>query len=166
MDAVRVVVVLVAALSTGLMAGVFGLYSNAIMPGLRRTDDRTFVGAFGEIDRAIMNPLFMTTFLAPLLTSAAAALLVLGEDHDDALPWCVAAFVLYLFVVVRTISFNVPLNDALKAEGRVAGIADPAAVRERFSEARWVSSNHARTVASTVAFGSLLWALVELGRSL
>ena len=39
-------VLIAATLTTGLMAGVFGIYSNAIMPGLRRTDDRTFVAAF------------------------------------------------------------------------------------------------------------------------
>jgi uncharacterized membrane protein len=43
----------------GLVAGVFGLYAHTIMPGLGRTDDRTFVGAFQAIDRAIINPWFL-----------------------------------------------------------------------------------------------------------
>jgi hypothetical protein len=43
----------------GLVAGVYGLYAHTIMPGLGRTDDRTFVGAFQSIDRAIINPWFM-----------------------------------------------------------------------------------------------------------
>ena len=44
-DVVREVVLIAATMTMGLMAGVFGIYSNAIMPGLRRTDDRTFVAA-------------------------------------------------------------------------------------------------------------------------
>jgi len=40
---------------------LFCLYANAIMPGLGRTNDRTFVGAFGSIDRAIINPLFLAS---------------------------------------------------------------------------------------------------------
>lgn len=37
------------------------------MPGLGSTDDRTFVGAFRAIDRAILNPLFMLVFLGALV---------------------------------------------------------------------------------------------------
>ena len=48
-----------AILATGLMAGVFGLYTHTITPGLRHTDDRTFIGAFQSMDRAIMNHGFM-----------------------------------------------------------------------------------------------------------
>ena len=42
-DVLREAVLLAATMTMGLMAGVFGIYSNAIMPGLRRTDNRTFV---------------------------------------------------------------------------------------------------------------------------
>ena len=51
-DVLTGVVLVAAALTAGLAAGVFALYAHAIMPGLRRTDDRTFVGAFQSIDRA------------------------------------------------------------------------------------------------------------------
>jgi hypothetical protein len=34
---------------------VFGLYARTIMPGLGKTDDRTFAGPFQAIDRAIIN---------------------------------------------------------------------------------------------------------------
>ena len=45
-DVLSEAVLIAATLTMGLMAGVFGIYSNAVMPGLRRTDDRTFVAAF------------------------------------------------------------------------------------------------------------------------
>src|SRR6266566_3074939 len=50
-----------ATLTMGLVAGAFALYANSIMPGLRKTDDRTFVTAFQQLDRAIINPWFMIT---------------------------------------------------------------------------------------------------------
>ncbi len=50
---------MVATLTMGLAAGVFVLYAHTVMRGLARTDDRTFVTAFQEIDRAIINPWFM-----------------------------------------------------------------------------------------------------------
>ena len=48
-----------ATILTGAMTGVFAIYANAVMPGLCRSDDRTFVGAFQSIDTAIINPLFL-----------------------------------------------------------------------------------------------------------
>ena len=129
MEFLRGAVLVVAAMSMGLMAGVFGLYANTIMPGLRRTDDRTFIGAFQAIDRAIINPLFMATFVGALLTTGLAAALHVADDVRSVLPWCVAAFVLYLWVFVSTIAVNVPLNDGIKAAGDPDHIDDPAAVR-------------------------------------
>lgn len=164
MDVLRGVALVAAAMTTGLMAGVFCLYANAIMPGLGRTDDRTFVGAFQSIDRAIINPLFLATLFGALLLTGVAVALHLGGEWRPVLPWAVTALVLYLAVVVVTLAVNVPLNDAIKAAGDPDRIADLAAVRERFHEARWARWNLARAVASTAAFGCLAWALVLYGR--
>ena len=147
----------------GLMAGVFAIYSNAIMPGLRDTDDRTFVASFQSIDRAIVNPLFMATFLGTLVATGVSAGIHTTEDHRGPLPWITTAFVLYLAVVVITIAVNVPLNDAMKAAGLPSDVNAVAAIREQFHEVRWVRWNTVRTVMTVGAFGSLLGALVRFG---
>ena len=67
METMRAAALIIATLAVGLFAGVFAVYANAIMPGLGRTDDRTFVGAFQSIDTAIINPLFLMTFLGGLV---------------------------------------------------------------------------------------------------
>jgi uncharacterized membrane protein len=164
MELSRRAALIAATMTMGFMAGVFGIYANAIMPGLGKTDDRTFVGAFQSIDRAIINPLFMATFLGALVLTGLAAVLHLGGDARSVLPWVVAALVLYLAAFVVTIGVNVPLNDGLKAAGDPDRIADLAAARERFNEARWVTWNAVRAVLSTVAFGCLAWALLLEGR--
>jgi uncharacterized membrane protein len=162
MDVLRAVFLLAATLSMGLVAGVFGLYWHAIMPGLAKTDDRTFVGAFQAIDRAIINPWFMAAnFGGALVFSLIAGLLFIGQP---AFVWIVIAFVLYVVVVVMTIRINVPRNDALKAAGDPDQI-DVAAARQAFDEGLWVRSNNVRVVLSTVAFGLLAWALVVFGQS-
>jgi uncharacterized membrane protein len=165
MEALQGVCLLAATISVGLMAGVFGLYAHTIMPGLAKTDDRTFVGAFQAIDRAIINPLFIPVFFGALILAAAAAALSIGEERRDVLPWAVAALVLYLPVVVFTLRVNVPLNDAIKAAGDPDRIDLPA-VRRDFDESRWRRWNLFRTLASTAAFGCLAWALVEYGGTL
>jgi uncharacterized membrane protein len=157
-------VLVVATLTMGLMAGVFGLYAHTIMRGLGKTDDRTFVAAFQSMDRAIINPLFMLTFFGALVFSGVAAVLYLRDDGGSVLPWVTVAFVLYLAVFVITVAVNVPLNDVIKTAGDPDRIADLAAVRDAFHETRWVAWNVVRAIASTVAFVCLAWALVLHGR--
>jgi uncharacterized membrane protein len=153
------VVLIVATMAVGLMAGVFGLYANTIMRGLGRTDDRTFVGAFQSIDRAIINPLFLATFFAALILTGAAGVLHIG---DDGLAWIVVAFVLYLVGLVITFAVNVPLNDAIKAAGEPDAI-DVADVRARFDEARWSRWNLVRALLTTASFACLACALALRG---
>lgn len=161
----RGVTLVLAALTVGIMAGIFQVYAYAFMPGLGRTDDRTFVGAFQQVDKSILNPLFLLTFMGAFVFTAAAMALSFGEDGRSALPWLIAATVLYLLVLIITFAINVPLNDALRAAGAPDTITDLAAVRERFDEAKWVRWNVVRAVASTGAFGALIWSLVLHGRS-
>ena len=147
-----------ATLTVGLMAGVFAIYANAIMPGLRSTDDRTFVAAFQAIDRAIINPLFLGTFFGALVFTGAAAALHLDRAG---LPWIAAALVLYLPTVVVTVAVHVPSNNVIKAAGDPAGLADLGAVRASFDERRWVRWNLVRVALTMLAFGSLVFALAR-----
>ena len=163
MNVLRAASLLGATLTMGLVTGTFALYAHTIMPGLKTTDDRTFVAAFQSLDRAIINPWFMiTAFIGALVLTLVAALTSLGRDP---LPWVAAALALYLIAVVITIAVNVPLNDAIKAAGDPDRIKDVAAVRERFHEARWAAWNLVRTVTSAGAFACLAWALVAYGRT-
>jgi uncharacterized membrane protein len=148
-----------ATLTTGLVAGVFLLYAHTIMPGLAKTDDRTFVGAFQAIDRAIINPGFMACFMgAPVLTGV-AAVLFLG---DSGFVLIAGAFVLYAVTFAVTIGINVPRNDEIKAAGEPDKV-DVAAVRAAFDEDSWVQWNRLRVITTTGAFGLLCWELLVHG---
>ncbi|MFH8616120.1 DUF1772 domain-containing protein [Streptomyces sp. NPDC017979] len=158
MGAFRLVSLLVATGSTGLVAGIVLAYANSVMPGLAKADDRTFVDAAQRLNTAIHNPLFMAVSNAALLCTALAAGLHLPADHRDVLPWTGAALVLYAVTLVVTLAVNVPLNHALIAAGDPDGVPDLAAVRERF-EARWNRMNALRTATTVAAFCCLLGAL-------
>ncbi|MFF4415837.1 DUF1772 domain-containing protein [Streptosporangium sp. NPDC001559] len=158
----QTVSLLAATLTTGLMAGLFAAFSYAVMPGLARSHDRTFVEAMQRINVAIVNGWFMVCFLGGLAFTVAALVLHLNTGRE-LLPWIIAALVLYAVMFVVTSAVNVPLNDQLAKAGHPGDIADLAAVRHAF-EARWVTWNIVRTVANVAAFAALIWALVLHGR--
>jgi uncharacterized membrane protein len=145
-----------ATITTGSVAGLFYGFACAVMPGLRRVDDRTFVATFGAINRRIINAWFLLIFLgSPVLIAAAGvAQFVAGGEQ----PWVPMAAAAALTVASATITgaVNVPLNNALDAASNRH--EDPALVRAAF-ETRWRRGNVARTVASTAAFGCLVWAV-------
>jgi uncharacterized membrane protein len=159
--AFRAAALLGATITMGLVAGVFALYAHTIMPGLRKTGDHTFVAAFQQIDRAIINPWFMTAFGGALVLTLLAGI---ANRGTSALPWIAVAFGLYLVAVVVTIAVNVPLNDVIKAAGDPNHL-DVAQVRARFQETRWAAWNLLRVATTTPAFGLLAWALVLCGRA-
>lgn len=159
---VRTATLMGAAVTMGLAAGVFALFAHTIMPGLHKTDDRTFVAAFQQIDRAIVNPWFMATAFAGALVFTLVA--GIANRGTPALPWIAAAFGLYLVAFVVTIAINVPLNDVIKAAGDPNHI-DVAQVRAQFHETRWAAWNLLRVATTTSAFGLLAWALVLCGRA-
>jgi uncharacterized membrane protein len=162
MSAVQTATLLTATITTALIAGLFFAYSCSVMPGLARSSDRTLVETMQNINRAIINPWFLLPFVGSIALIALAAVLAWGGQGRPALPWIIAALVVYVVAFLMTMAVNVPLNNELDAAGDPDRIADLAAVRERF-ENRWVTWNLLRTLAHTVAFGLLAWALVMYG---
>jgi uncharacterized membrane protein len=160
---VPTLLLLLATMTTGLVAGVYLFYAHTVMPGLGRSGDRTFVAGFQALDRAIINPWFLvTSFLgAPVLT-VVAALFYLQEPARGVLSWVLVALVLDLTTVGITVGVNVPANDRLKAAGNAEQI-DVTAVRSEFDERRWARWNLVRVVLSVTSFVALLWSLVLAG---
>ncbi|MEV0688006.1 anthrone oxygenase family protein [Nocardia sp. NPDC050378] len=168
MSAIRLSSLVLAMLSTGLVAGVFYAYAISVMPALTRTGDRTLIEIMQKINVVIINPWFMFGFLGTVGFTALAAALHLGGDHRATLIWIGIALVLNVIAFAVTAGQNVPLNDALAAAGDPATLADPVSVRADF-EAAWVRWNILRAVLHTAAFlvlcGALFVAGVQQGKS-
>src|ERR1043166_116665 len=101
----RLAPLMAAVLPMGMAAGAFALYAHTVMPGLRKTGDRTFVAAFQQMDRAIINPWFMITAFGGALVLAVAA--AVANRGTPAFPWIAVALGLYLVAVVVTAAVNV-----------------------------------------------------------
>jgi uncharacterized membrane protein len=153
------VTLLLAALTVGLMAGIFAAFALSVMRGLARTSDGTFVEVMRRINVEIMNPWFLFCFLGGAVFTLLALFFSVrgyatGDPRRDAIGWMIAAFVLYGLSVAVTVLVNTPLNGALAASDP----AEPAAARAPF-EKRWVQFNAVRTVTAVASFICLAWAL-------
>ncbi|GAB2944882.1 DUF1772 domain-containing protein [Micromonospora polyrhachis] len=161
MALLRAATLVAATITTGLIAGLFYAYACSVMPGLRRTDDQTFVTTMRQINEAILNGWFAIIFVgAPLLT-AAAVVLHLPTAGRPMLPWIVAAFLLNTAMIAITFGINVPLNNELATAN--PNSTTPATIRRKF-EAKWVRWNIARAATPTAALACLSWALILCGR--
>jgi uncharacterized membrane protein len=158
METLRVSALLLGTIGVGLIAGVFYGWAVSVMPGLGRCDDRTFAAAFRAMDRAIVRPPFVSVFVGALVLTAGAVPLHFGAEHRGALPWTLAAFVLYLLSFVVTVRVNIPLNNALQAAGEADGI-DAGAARARFDEAKWNRWHAVRTALCTASLLCMALAL-------
>src|SRR4030095_17048171 len=93
LNTLRVAVLIASTITMGLTAGAFALYAHTIMPGLGETDDRTFVGAFQALARAITNPWFLGgRFFGALVFNIIAVIVHIGRSG---LPWIGGALALY-----------------------------------------------------------------------
>jgi uncharacterized membrane protein len=164
LETARGALLMAAVVTAALQAGLYYAFACAVLPGLGRVDDRTFVAVMQQVNVAIINPWFLVTFLGAPAVAVLAALLCLGGTNRALLGWSALGAVFAVATFVITVALNVPLNDALAAAGDPSRAADVAAVRAAFVPA-WDRWNTVRAVSATVAVGCLARALVEHGRA-
>lgn len=137
--------VLVAAIGSFLIAGVFYAFSTFVMQALARLPVPEGIRAMQAINVTVINPLFLGIFMgtALLLLVLAAAAMNPGQPGAMLVLAGAALYVLGCFGV--TMAFNVPLNNAIAAADPAS--AEGAAVWARYLR-DWMFWNHVRTAAS------------------
>lgn len=135
-------------IGAGLLAGVFLAFSVAVLPGLRRRPGREAAATMREINRAIVNPLFLLVFLGTAAGALGTA--VLGGLAGAWLP-VVGAVATLAGGHVITAAVNIPLNNALDRSEPVD------AAWERFA-GPWARAHTVRTLLITAGFVLLVLA--------
>ena len=139
------VLTLVTAIACGLVAGFFFAFSTTVMKALTRVPAPQGVAAMQSINVVVINPLVM---LALFGTGVACTVLVIAAFVEWGEPYAVYLLVgslLYLAgVVVLTIVYHVPRNDALAALDPNG--PDAPNFWDRYVRT-WTVANHLRTVA-------------------
>ncbi|UCH50331.1 MAG: DUF1772 domain-containing protein [Betaproteobacteria bacterium] len=139
----------IAAISAGLMAGVYFAFSGFIMRSFDQLGAAPAADAMNSINEVILRSWFMPLFFGSTLLYAALAIWAIF-DADLPGRWLVFAtgltYVIGMFVC--TAAFNVPLNNRLKDAGR-----DDNAKAETWTHyfKYWTRWNHLRTICSLAA---------------
>jgi uncharacterized membrane protein len=147
LDHTVLALVFLAAIGSGVVAGIFYAFSTFVMAALGRLPAQQGAAAMNAINLAVINPLFMAAFFG---TALVCLVLAAGSLWWWSLPgaaWVLAASLIYLAGNIGvTAAFNIPLNNQLAA----GTPAEAAAFWPRYLAA-WSGWNHVRTVTGIVS---------------
>lgn len=148
-------------LLTGLSAGLCFTWTNAITPGIGRLDDLGYLQSFQEMNRAIINPIFLIVFFGPFFLHIINV--YLNRNQPSAIFWMVfTAGILYIAgVIVITIFGNIPLNELLEnAELEMLSPDSLKQLRNNF-ENKWNLLHLIRTITAVLSFVLLIITLLQ-----
>ncbi len=142
-----------AALSSGLMAGVYFAFSGFIMKALDKIETAQSVAAMNAINEVILRSMFMPVFFGSSIISfllVVVAFVYWGEAG--------AGMIYFAGMFVCTLVFNVPLNNALAKPG-----PDSNNTQQMWSRylRTWTNWNHLRTVSSLITCALCIWILTD-----
>lgn len=162
MSTFATVVTIVALLMNGAMAGVFFAFSTAVMPGLDALKGLEAVAAMQSMNRKILNPRFLMTFVGAWIVSALAGVLLLVDGQSGPAVYAFAAAAVYLVgSLILTGAVNVPMNNAIDAAGTPAGEAEAAKLWASYSP-KWTRWNTLRGWFCAIAVALLGVALLGM----
>jgi len=153
-DNLLITLTFLALLGCGLMAGLFFVFSVAVMKAFARLPSTEGIAAMQAINVAIINPMFLTVFFG----TAVACILVIIDSllhwRESGAIYLILGSLLYLIgTFLVTVVFNVPKNNALAS----VSPADPGSTILWVDYLdKWTTWNHVRTVAALAAMALLV----------
>jgi uncharacterized membrane protein len=151
------IALIVAALSSGLLAGVYFAFSTFIMQAFARLPADQGIAAMQSINTTIVRSPFIVLFLLTAALSVFIAVMaILYWRGGISVPMLTGAVLYIVASFLSTMVFNVPLNDTLdKMDGHSA---ESAQLWSTYL-VDWTRWNHVRTVASLLAACAFVKAL-------
>ncbi len=152
------IVAFVAAMGSGLVAGVLFAFSTFVMKALARLPSNQGIAAMQSINVIVLNRWFLGTFLGTVVLAVIALCLALLDLRTPSAIYLLAGGLSYLAgSLFVTMAFNVPKNESLAKLDPVSG-ASAEAWTQYISE--WTRWNHVRTAASLASAAFFTLALV------
>lgn len=144
------VLLLITAVLTALIAGLFYAYSCSVVLGLGKLSDSEYLRAMQSINREILNPVFFMSFIGTAVLLPVSVFVFRGQQ--PVFIFLLLATLAYLIGVFGvTAAGNVPMNDFLD-KFDISGATSEAVkqMREHF-ENKWNFLNNIRSVFAVVS---------------
>ncbi|NML19569.1 DUF1772 domain-containing protein [Pseudoflavitalea sp. G-6-1-2] len=147
-------------IATGLLAGLFFSFSVAVIPGLTRLPDAGYLQAFQQINVAILNPVFLLCFMAPVILLPGATWLQYKQGGPWI--WMLAAALVYIIAVFGvTAGGNVPLNDVLAKTDLTNATSTALSGYRAAFEPAWNKFHNIRTIANIVSLALCIYVCIN-----
>ncbi|UGX87226.1 anthrone oxygenase family protein [Phyllobacterium meliloti] len=153
------ILTLLAALGSGLMAGLFFAFSSFIMTAFAKLPAEQGIAAMNSINVTILNFSFTLAFFGTAAICVVLGVVSVLRWSDSGSLALLAGSVFFLVgTIIVTIVFNVPLNDALAAVAPAS--TEGASVWANYLK-DWLPWNHVRTVANFAALAAFIFAFAQ-----
>ena len=159
------VILALAILFTGLMAGIFFTWSNAVKPGIGKLSDLEYLKALQSMNRVILNNTFKIIFGGAIITTALWPAFYFNLYPNNVF-WI---FVLILFIYWIgafgvTVLGNIPLNELLDKTSLDSISLEEGKTLRTNIELKWNNLNLIRSISSGVSFVLLLVSFIFLDK--
>lgn len=159
------VILALAILFTGLMAGIFFTWSNAVKPGIGKLSDLEYLKALQSMNRVILNNTFKIIFGGAIITTALLPAFYFNLYPNNVF-WI---FVLILFIYWIgafgvTVLGNIPLNELLDKTSLDSISLEEGKTLRTNIELKWNNLNLIRSISSGVSFVLLLVSFIFLDK--
>jgi uncharacterized membrane protein len=152
------VLTVLAALGSGMMAGLFFAFSAFIMQAFAKRPAPVGIAAMQSINETILKPVFFLVFFGTAVLGAVLAILAAISWSDAGAGWRLAGGLLYLVGSIGiTMRCNVPLNNRLM--NVAADSAEGATFWSHYLKV-WTQWNHVRTVGCIAAAACFILGMV------
>lgn len=146
-----------AALSSGLIAGVYFAFSVFIMRAFSKISTTQSIAAMNAINETILRSLFMPLFFGSSIISLCLITVAFAHWGEAGTKLTlIAGAVYFIGMFISTVVFNVPLNNLL---ARTDPNSDNAHQVWSHYLSNWTKWNHLRTVSSLLTCVLCIWLL-------
>lgn len=146
------IILIVTTTSTGLIAGLFYAYTCSVNPGLGKLPDKEYLAAMQSINRAILNPVFLSTFAGTLLLLPLSTWLSYTKPASSSFILMLISALVYAVGVFGVTMFgNVPLNEVLDKFNLGSASAEEISTQRAMFEAPWNWLHNIRTLGALIS---------------
>ena len=147
------IILALAILLTGLMAGIFFTWSNAVKPGIGKLGDIEYLRALQSMNRVILNNAFRIIFLGAIIAVALVPVFYFNLYPKNIFWLFVFTLVIYWIGVFGvTVSGNIPLNEILDKTNLESITLEEIKTLRKSIELKWNHFNLIRSISSAITF--------------